>query len=54
MKTKLFIYSLVWSVAFSFAQTKVADTFFDNYAYVKASELYEQAIKNGDDSIHVL
>ena len=46
MKTKLFIYLLVWSVAFSFSQTKVADTFFDNYAYVKASELYEQAVND--------
>ena len=54
MKTKLFIYLLVWSVAFSFSQTKVADTFFDNYAYVKASELYEQAVNDGDESIHVL
>lgn len=54
MKTKLLLIILVLTGAFSFAQTKVADKFFDNYAYIKASELYEDAIKNGDDSVHVL
>lgn len=54
MKTKFLLIILVISGTFSFSQTKVADTFFDNYAYIKASELYEDAIKNGDDSIHVL
>ena len=28
--------------------------FFENFAYIKASELYEDAVKNGDDSVHVL
>ena len=37
-----------------FAQTKLADKFFDNYGYVKASELYEEAVKKGDSSEHVL
>ena len=36
------------------AQTKLADKFFDNYGYVKASELYEEAVKKGDSSEHVL
>ena len=54
MKTKLLLIILVLTSTFSFTQTKVADKFFDNYAYIKASELYEDAIKNGDDSVHVL
>ena len=54
MKTKLLLIILVLTGAFSFSQTKVADKFFDNYAYIKASELYEDAVKNGDDSVHVL
>lgn len=54
MKTKLLLIILVLTSTFSFAQTKVADKFFDNYAYIKASELYEDAIKNGDDSVQVL
>ncbi|PTM08158.1 MAG: hypothetical protein DA407_08745 [Bacteroidetes bacterium] len=54
MKTKLLLIILVLTSTFSFAQTKVADKFFDNFAYIKASELYEDAVKNGDDSVHVL
>jgi outer membrane protein OmpA-like peptidoglycan-associated protein/tetratricopeptide (TPR) repeat protein len=54
MKTKLFLIIIVLSGTFSFAQTKVADKFFENFAYIKASELYEDAVKNGDDSVHVL
>lgn len=54
MKTKLILIILVLTGTFSFAQTKVADKFFENFAYIKASELYEDAIKNGDDSAHVL
>jgi outer membrane protein OmpA-like peptidoglycan-associated protein len=41
-------------VSIVFAQKKLADKFFGNYGYVKASELYEKAFKNGDDSKHVL
>lgn len=37
-----------------FSQVKLADKFFDNYGYVKASELYETAFEKGDDSEHVL
>jgi outer membrane protein OmpA-like peptidoglycan-associated protein len=37
-----------------FAQTKLADKFFDNYGYVKAIELYEKAVKKGENSVHVL
>ncbi|MEZ4797287.1 MAG: OmpA family protein [Flavobacteriaceae bacterium] len=54
MKTKLFLIILVLTSTFSFAQTKVADKFFENFAYIKASELYEDAFENGDDSVHVL
>jgi len=54
MKTKLFLIILVLTGTFSFAQTKVADKFFENFAYIKASELYEDAVENGDDSVHVL
>ncbi|MCL6296358.1 OmpA family protein [Jejuia spongiicola] len=54
MKTRLFLIILVLTGTFSFAQTKVADKFFESYAYIKASELYEDAVKNGDDSVHVL
>lgn len=54
MKKLLLLIILVLTSTFGFAQTKVADKFFDNYAYIKASELYEDAIKNGDDSVHVL
>lgn len=35
-------------------QTKVGDKFFKNYSYVKASEFYEEAVKKGDSSEHVL
>jgi outer membrane protein OmpA-like peptidoglycan-associated protein/tetratricopeptide (TPR) repeat protein len=54
MKTKIILIILVLTSTFSFAQTKVADKFFDNFAYIKASELYEDAIKKGDNSIHAL
>lgn len=36
------------------AQKKLADKFFDNYSYIKAIELYEEAVKKGDSSEHVL
>ncbi|GAA4896174.1 OmpA family protein [Flaviramulus aquimarinus] len=54
MKIKFLILILAFSTSSMFAQKKLADKFFDNYAYVKASELYEKAIENGDDSQHVL
>ncbi len=54
MKTKVLLILLVLCSSLTFAQRKVADKFFENYAYVKASEFYEEAVKNGDDSEHVL
>lgn len=36
------------------AQAKVADRFFDRYAYIKAGELYRDAVKKGDSSLHTL
>lgn len=54
MKTKLFTFIFILSCSLSFAQTKLADKFFKNYGYVKAIELYEKAVENGDNSIHVL
>ncbi|RLD25357.1 MAG: hypothetical protein DRI75_13490, partial [Bacteroidetes bacterium] len=54
MKTKVLLILLVLIGTLTFAQRKVADKFFKNYAYIKASELYEDAVKKGDDSEHVL
>jgi hypothetical protein len=36
------------------AQEKLADKFFGNYNYVKATELYKEVLKKGDTSVHVL
>lgn len=54
MKTKIlaFIFTIVCSL--SYAQTKLADKFFENYGYIKAIELYEKAVENGNNSLHVL
>ena len=54
MKTKLFIFIFALSSTFMVAQKKLADKFFNNYGYVKATELYEEAVKKGDSSEHVL
>jgi len=57
MKAKIIFTILALGSTFIFAQkqqVKVADKFFKNYAYVKASEFYEDAIKRGDSSAHVL
>lgn len=54
MKTNFIILLLVFTITSSFAQKKLADKFFSNYGYVKASELYEKALENGNHSEHVL
>lgn len=54
MKTKLLVIIIILGSSFSFAQTKLADKFFDNFGYVKAIELYEKAVEKGENSIHVL
>jgi outer membrane protein OmpA-like peptidoglycan-associated protein len=54
MKTKIIITILIFSSVISFAQTLLADKFFDKFAYLKAAELYEKAYDKGDDSEHVL
>ena len=54
MKTKILLLLTLFSCGIALAQTKVADKFFDRFAYIKASELYKEAIKKGDSSLHVL
>jgi outer membrane protein OmpA-like peptidoglycan-associated protein/tetratricopeptide (TPR) repeat protein len=54
MKAKVLFISLVLLSTMGFAQRKVADKFFKNFAYVKATELYEEAVRKGNDSEHVL
>ena len=43
MKTKVLLILLALCSSLSFAQRKVADKFFENFAYVRASELYLEA-----------
>ncbi len=54
MKTKFLIVIFALSSSLMVAQRKLADKFFENFAYVKATELYEEAVKKGDSSEHVL
>ncbi len=54
MKTKVLLIILVLFSTFSFAQRKLADKFFNNFAYIKATELYNEAVRKGNDSEHVL
>ena len=54
MKTKFLLIILVLSSTLTFAQSKVADKFFENYAYQRAIELYKKAYDEGDRSEHVL
>ncbi len=54
MKTRLLATLIILSSSYSFAQTKLADKFFDNFGYVKAIELYEKAVEKGENSVHVL
>ena len=56
MKTKLLFIIAILVSAMTFGQKKLADKFYDNFAYIKAAELYEIAYDDGkgDDSKHVL
>lgn len=54
MKTKFLLIIMVLSSTFMVAQKKLADKFFDNYGYVKASELYLETIEKGDSTKHVI
>ncbi|TYA56366.1 OmpA family protein [Formosa maritima] len=54
MKTKVLFTIIALISTFLFSQEKVADKFFDNYAYLKAAELYQEAVNNGEDNVHVL
>ena len=54
MKKNIIILLLVFCSSTIFAQKKLADKFFNNYGYVKATELYEKAFEDGDESKHVL
>ena len=54
MKTRLLHHNYNLASSLSFAQTKLADKFFENFGYIKAIELYEKAIEKGDNSAHVL
>lgn len=54
MKTNYLLLLFVFSIGSIFGQEKLADKFFKNYGYVKATELYEEVVKNGDESQHVL
>lgn len=54
MKTKITFLILIFSFSYSFSQKRVADKFFKNYAYIKAAEFYEKAVKKGDSSSYTL
>ena len=54
MKTKVIFTIIALSSTILFSQSKVGDRFFENYAYLKAADLYQEAVKKGDSSEHVL
>jgi outer membrane protein OmpA-like peptidoglycan-associated protein/TPR repeat protein len=54
MKTKVIFTLIALSSTFLFSQEQVADKFFDNYAYIKAAELYQEAVDKGKENEHVL
>lgn len=54
MKIKILALILILFSSLSFAQTKLADKFFDNFGYVKAIELYEKVVEKGKADAHVL
>lgn len=54
MKLKITFLVVLFCSAISFSQKRVADKFFNNYNYAKASELYEIVVKKGDATSDVL
>ncbi|WP_335975283.1 OmpA family protein [Gaetbulibacter jejuensis] len=57
MKARIILLIVALSSTFMVAQkqqVKVADKFFKNFAYQKATEFYEEAVKKGDSSEYVL
>ncbi len=57
MKAKITLLIIALGSTFMFAQkqeVKLADKFFKDYSYLKASEFYANAVKLGDSSMHVL
>ncbi|MGB3608200.1 MAG: OmpA family protein [Psychroserpens sp.] len=54
MKSKFILLLLTLSTTFVFAQEKLADKFFSNYGYAKATELYEEVLKKGDTTQNTL
>ncbi|MEY8847787.1 OmpA family protein [Psychroserpens sp. XS_ASV72] len=54
MKTKFLVLFFVLGSSIMIAQEKLADKFFENYGYIKATELYQEVLKKGDTSLHVL
>lgn len=57
MKAKISLLIIALGSTFMFAQkqeVKLADKFYKDYAYLKASEFYANAVKLGDSSKHVL
>ena len=51
MKLKFLILLCALSSTAMIAQEKLADKFFGNYGYAKATELYEEVLKKGDTSL---
>jgi len=57
MKAKITLLIIALGSTFMFAQkqeVRLADKFYKDYAYLKASEFYSNAVKLGDSSLHVL
>ncbi len=54
MKSKILLLIFALSSTFMIAQERLADKFFKNYGYTKATELYEEVLKKGDTSVNVL
>jgi outer membrane protein OmpA-like peptidoglycan-associated protein/tetratricopeptide (TPR) repeat protein len=54
MKSKFLILIFALSSTFMIAQERLADKFFSNYGYVKATELYQEVLKKGDTTLNVL